>query len=278
MSARTRLLGLLAIAHVALAQTAAADDSQRSEPAQDEADACANAFEAAQLHRRELRWNRARQELATCKAQCPAELSADCVRWETELSEERPVVSLSARDDRGQTLKDVRVHVDGATTAVATEQPLALDPGRHVLRFVHPDRRTIEQSVSLKPSERRAVVVVFGAPARLEPAAAEDQGDAVLPWVLAGVGTVGVGVGIGLGIKGRLDLNQLEEDCSPRCSEEQADGVRRTWVAGAVVGAAGGALLLTSLVLMVSTDGADEAGARLSGAPAGLGPGMHWTF
>ncbi|HZO12085.1 MAG TPA: DUF1588 domain-containing protein [Polyangiaceae bacterium] len=77
--------------------------------------------------------------------------------------------------------------------------------------------------------------------------------------VLAGIGVAALIAGGALALKGRLDLDEYEETCAPICSEEQADGVRRLYVAGGIVAATGGALVITAGIVWAASDGPSAA-------------------
>ena len=231
----------------------------------DDGDACADAYEAAQVEVRELRWRAAREQLAICDDLCPDELRKDCVLWVEELERDQPTLRLTARDPSGRTIAGVRGTVDGRAVDGET---LGVDPGKHSVRFVHPNGSILTEEVTLAPGEHRDVVVVFAvAPA---PAVGEESsGEAIpeaVPWVLGALGLVAVGVGVGLAVKGRLDLDELERTCAPNCAEGPADEVRRLWTAAATVGALGGVLAVSSIAIgiTVAVQPGERVAARVS--------------
>ncbi len=115
----------------------------------------------------------ARQQFLRCaQGACPRVVQEDCARFADDLARTLPSLTFAARDDAGADLPDTRVFVDDRLVAERLDDGAAhdVDPGRHVIRFVH-DGRARELTVVVAMGEQaRAVVARFDAPPAPAPA------------------------------------------------------------------------------------------------------------
>ncbi|MBL8621941.1 MAG: hypothetical protein JNK64_11575 [Myxococcales bacterium] len=110
----------------------------------------------------------ARQQFLRCaQGACPRVVQEDCARFADDLARTLPSLTFAARDAAGADLPDTRVFIDDRLVAERLDDGAAhdVDPGRHVVRFVH-DGRDRELTVVVALGEQaRAVVARFDAPA-----------------------------------------------------------------------------------------------------------------
>src|SRR5690349_12130436 len=82
--------------------------------AEDEKVACVSASEQGQQLRDHAKLVDARDKFVQCaRDECPSVVRKDCVQWLSEVTNSLPSVVLSAKDDAGQDVLEVRVTVDG---------------------------------------------------------------------------------------------------------------------------------------------------------------------
>jgi hypothetical protein len=240
---------LVFAALVFVACAASADENQQ----------CRETYTQGQLLRRDGRFKRAAKAFATCQDTCPGSLGADCTRWLEEMRAAAPRLLVVARNERGEDMRGVSLIVDGDKLGRIAGRSLVLDPGEHAIVLESGDGLVERQHLTLVEGETRRLVVVFKTSKRPEPGDTTGGGPPVASWVLAGIGVAALIAGGALALKGRLDLDEYEETCAPICSEEQADGVRRLYVAGGIVAATGGALVITAGIVWAASDGPSAA-------------------
>lgn len=264
---------------------------------------CIADFDDAQRHRDDGELITARSKLEGCAAKtCPAAVVERCVRWLEEVDAEMPTVILSARTASGAVVDGVRVLEGEATVAASLDgRAVALDPGRHVLVFHHPDGGERKLDVMIRAGEKNRLLEVrfenpsdssdssdssVASPAPPAPAVPTpapnpspmppphgDEGTDLMPFAWIGFGVAGAGVvlgGIMLGVAAdRLD--EIEAQCEVACTEDEIDSGRKfAHVATASFIIAGaGAALGTILVVATLVGGDDEtsvqAGVSISG-------------
>jgi hypothetical protein len=247
--------GLVVSALSSVASPAWAGDKQR----------CTEAYEQSQELRRQKKLSGARAALLVCEQECPRILVTDCERWRSEVEAVLPTVRLEATDAQGKPA-DAGVLVDGVPLVSRVgDDPVAVDPGEHVFRFVGRDGATSEQRVILKEGEQgRTVSAVLGAPASGdspetgggvsgEHAAPRTGGERrhipVASYVLGGVGVVGLAVGTVLTIKGHVDESDLRSSCAPTCSTGAVDSIAHQYN-GAWISAGVGLVALGTAVVL----------------------------
>jgi hypothetical protein len=247
-------LGLVVPALSSVSAPAWAGDKQR----------CTEAYEQSQELRRQKKLSGARAALLVCEQECPKILVTDCARWRGEVEAVLPTVRLEARDAQGKPA-DAGVLVDGVPLVSRIgDDPVAVDPGEHVFRFVGRDGATSEQRVILKEGEQgRSVSAVLGATAGGgAPEAGGGGGDhaeaagegerrhiPVASYILGGVGVVGLAVGTVLTIKGHVDESNLRSTCAPGCQPSSVDAITHQYNAAWISAGVGIAALGTAVVL-----------------------------
>jgi hypothetical protein len=259
--------------------------------------ACARAYERAQRLRAARHLRAARGELLVCaRGECPAVLRQDCTPWLGEVDAAMPSISIAVRTADGRLETDVRVSVDGAVVAERlTPEPIALDPGEHVLVVETASGTRLEQRVTLREGEREkrieltvgsresAPPPVGGTPppaasvaaAGRTPGPPVSSGDTPKPpaqpkspppltvapaptaaYVFAGAGAVVTSVGVVFQVAGMLKRSDLYQ-CAPSCASGDVDTARTmTWV-GNVGLVVGVVSLATAALVYVARPKAD---------------------
>lgn len=143
-------LALLAHANTALAETD-----------EDAVQACAQAYEQAQVSRNAGKLKQAQEKLRVCvRDACPDFVRADCGQWLSEVSTEIPSVIFAAVGPKGNDLIDVKVSVDGELTTESLDgRALELDPGLHQIVFEY-DGTRVEQRLVVRQGEKNRLVRV----------------------------------------------------------------------------------------------------------------------
>ncbi len=229
---------------------------------------CAQNYEEGQRLRKAKQLLSATDALIACaQPHCPPAVVRDCARWLNEVRAETPSVVFAARDDSGRDLQNVTVHHGDRQIAGRIDgTAVNLDPGPHVLRFRASDGRSVTISVVIRQGEKNRLidaVLPHSRDSRGEraakpaeppssprlPSTAEPQGPSSepvdpLPIALAGAGVVALGSFAYFGWTARSNVNEMNDRCAPRCSENEIDSARtRALVADISLGA--GVLALT---------------------------------
>lgn len=228
-------------------------------------DECVDAHGRGQDLRDRGLLTRAKLMFMTCaQSACPSLVQADCARFGEELSHVVPSVTFGARDSSATDLPNTTVYVDDVlmTTRLDDGRSFELDPGKHVVRYVHDGRETTLKVVLNQGEKGRLLLATFpdpSAPRRPgpdpEPPAAPEVKRSVLPLIVAGVGgaaAIGGGVLFGVG------MSRVPSNCSVSTKEcagppndpsiDQArSGVSLANV-GLSIGVAGAVTLIGSLV------------------------------
>ena len=188
-------------------------------------DECVEAHGRGQDQREKGQLVRARQTFMSCaQSSCPNLIQGDCARFGEELSRLVPSVSFGARDARGGDLAATSVYVDDALVATRLDdgRSFDLDPGKHVVRFVHDGGETTLKVVLSQGDRGRSVVATFAdvnagpGPVKEAPAAPSAPSRPVLPLVVAGVGAVALVTG---GVMMAVGLHQVPSGCSVSSKE-----------------------------------------------------------
>ncbi len=189
----------------------------------------------------------ARSSFLACSSEaCPHELQKECVKWLDEVNARLPSVSISARDEEGRDVVDVRVIVDGKLLVPKLDgTATAVDPGEHVFRYEPRTYAAVEEHVLVREGETNRLLTVRLRRAAPEPASPRRAALDVLPgtetteqpsrpvpvpaFVLAGVGVIGVGTFAFFGATARSKLSDLRDTCGPTqsCAQGDVDTVRR---------------------------------------------------
>lgn len=155
---------------VALTSPAAAEVSK---------EACLTAHGRGQDAQDQGKLSLARKLFLTCaQSACPALVRDECAREVDDLSRMLPTLSFAARDRSGADLPATTVYVDDILTATRLDDGKAyeVDPGKHVIKFVHGGTDQIVTIVVGSGEKGRSVVASFGTPASVvEPLGGTDQ-------------------------------------------------------------------------------------------------------
>jgi hypothetical protein len=169
--------------------------------------------------------SRARQAFTTCaQSSCPSVVQADCARLNEDLSHLVPTATFVARDASATDLPSTSVYVDDVLVASRLDdgKSYEIDPGKHVLRYVHDGRETTMKVVLNQGEKGRVLIATLPSsspPLRPPPEAFEpvvESRRSALPLVVAGVGAAAAvtgGVLIGLG------LSRVPSSCSTSTKE-----------------------------------------------------------
>lgn len=228
--------------------------------------ACIAAYEQTQTLRKDGRPVAARVQAAICaRSECPALLTKDCTKWQSELDGVIPSVVLDPRTPAGGPRADVRVKIDGApSTETIDGKALPLEPGSHVIVFEAEGATPVERTVVLKEGEKNKKVTVTLAAAP-EPRA-EGRPIPTGVWIFGGVSVVALATSAAFAIDGFGKKSDLEE-CKPRCAPADVDAMSSSFtVADFALGAgvAAGAAALYLFLTRPQGEGAQPSAARLT--------------
>ncbi len=196
---------------------------------------CVSASDEGQQMRDQGKYRTARDAFAACaRDACPALIRHDCGQWLNDLNQTWPTVVVSAKDENGNDVVDVKVSVDGASLVAKLDgQPMQMDPGQHVLRYETAGFPAAEEKVLIVAGEKnRLLKVQFGngsvkqsvaTSASGDPAAtgggeggpAVHGGPPVAAWVFTGVALLGFASEAYFGLSG---LSQRSSDMSQPCA------------------------------------------------------------
>jgi len=218
----------------------------RATPADDNKQACADAYVNAQTLRRAGALTRARVEASRCSAStCPAVLTPRCIALARDLDGEQPTVVFGAADGAGRRdgTRDgtaVRVFVDGALVLDRLDgRAVPVDPGSRRIRFEREGSPPVEQQVLVRSGEKdRPVVARFAGPSSAERQPAGPPGPTDVPspggrgrapaLVALATGAVGLGLGIVAGVLAIGTKGSLDSGCATRtsCPPDKASEIR----------------------------------------------------
>ena len=128
-------------------------------------EACLTAHSRGQDAHEQSKLSLARKLFLTCaQAGCPALVRDDCARAVDDLARMLPTLSFAARDRSGADLPDTAVYVDELLTATRLDdgKPYEVDPGKHVIKFVHGGTDHVVTIVVGAGEKGRSVVATFG--------------------------------------------------------------------------------------------------------------------
>jgi hypothetical protein len=232
---------------------------------------CRDAYESAQVARREARLLDSRTKLIACARTCPSVVSEDCARWLTEVEASLPSIVIVARDPAGKDVFGASIELDGLS--ISGDSPgkeIELDPGPHRLVVTSPSRSSSSaQDLMIVAGEktRRVLVLladrtapILAPPPRPEIAlsnpdraevASRDRGvPGGLPaetYVL-GAGTLAAAfVALGFGLGAHFERSDLLDHCPRPCPDGELAPVRRNQIISDV--ALGAAFVLLGLTV-----------------------------
>lgn len=232
-------------------------------------DECVDAHSRGQDARGKGQLTRARQLFLACaQSSCPSLIQGDCARFGEDIERLLPTVSFVARDSRSADLPNTSVYVDEVllTTRLDDGRTFELDPGKHVVRFVHDGKDTTLKVVLNQGEKGRVLSATFAAagpapsptppPITSTPPAPPAPSRPVFPLFVAGVGGAAVVTG---GVLFALGINKVPANCSVGnhdCAAPPGDAAfndARSGVSmanlGAGIGIGGAVVLVTGLVL-----------------------------
>jgi hypothetical protein len=128
---------------------------------------CASAHLEAQKLRERAHLVTARAQLVACSnARCPRPIAKQCSVWLAEIERDMPTILIEAKDASGSDVLDLEVLLDGALIVQsAAGDSIAVDPGRHTLRFRSAGLGEVTQDIVVRVTEKnRRVTVRFDGP------------------------------------------------------------------------------------------------------------------
>ncbi|MDF2692600.1 MAG: uncharacterized protein K0S65_983, partial [Labilithrix sp.] len=174
------------------------------------------------------------------------------------------------------------VLIDGALVAQSLDGlEVAVDPGRHVVRFEGKGFHPAETSVLIRLGEKRRQIATTLIPSGPAPAATPHEASSEprpIPasvFVAAGAGVAALGVAGILDWMATADALDLKHTCSPHCVDSETDPIRTKYTVAGIAAGAGGLALGAAVVLYLTrpTEPAARAGS-VSHAPL---PSPRWS-
>ena len=240
----------------------------------------------------------AREKLKVCASEsCPKLTRGECILALERITADMPTLVLSATDDSGADLIEVRVWIDGALAAERLSgRAVELEPGEHEVRFVNAEgaKRVVKVLIKQGEKNRRVSVLFTGrapgktapvpaptaepapapAPAPADtsgppPSAADRSGPPIAAYVLGGVGLVALG-GFGyFGLTAKSEQSDLEDRCAPACTKGEYRSMKQKYLyADVALGVAVVSLGLSTYFFLSPRGQEPRAGMRVQ-----LGPG-----
>lgn len=256
-----RAASLFALA-VVLSSTGALADAATTK-------ACTESFEKVQYLQKDNKLRAAREQAAVCaRDACPKFVRDECNKWLADIDASQPTVVISAHDDKGADLADVKVDVDNELLqAQLTGTSVAIDPGPHTLRFTRAGQPPIEQKVVIRVTEKNRIVKVdFPAAVAASTTPSDSSaspGSARGPlWpglVVAGVGVAAIGASIGIGLVASSDADNLRNTCAPRCSHDAVSAVDTKVIISDVLLGVGVVAAGVAVWMLIARPGGHEA-------------------
>jgi hypothetical protein len=255
---------------------------------------CASAFTSAQRLMRSGRLLEAKKMLMVCGGpQCPTVMHPDCEQWLASVEASMPTVVFQMSVAMGGPPPDVHVAVDDGEGMLFDGRALSMDPGTHEVSFVAEGFVTEHRRVVVSEGEKlhRETVQL----ARVPDLAAAKQGDlppgaerrsprsrVTAPVVLAATAAVAAGVAaVILGVRARSDDRGLEQ-CSPNCTHERADQVKREYLwTNVSIGVAIAGVATAAVLFLLHGDGTPPSGSVAFGVDVttnALAPTMTGRF
>jgi hypothetical protein len=192
---------------------------------------CVAAYEQAQLLRSHSQLRAAKEQLLVCTQNaCPKVVTRDCAQWLSEIEADTSTIVLSARDEHGRELTQVRVKADGVKLLDSLDgKAIPIDPGPHVLRFEGGQQQAVEEKLVIHQGERNRAVSVVLSTGQDPPAAAPSvhapvaEPSKTLPIVAGAVGALGIGSFAYFGLTGRSEVARMRAQCAPQCAQSDVN-------------------------------------------------------
>jgi hypothetical protein len=215
------------------------------------------AVERTEAMRAAGHYREARARLLECvNAQCGGDVRRRCAATLQKLDAVTPSVVVRAYDGKGNDVMDVVVTLGNEPLASSLDgMAIPVDPGEHRFTFRRAGFEPVTQTVTIRQGEKFKSIEARVGPE--EPASLLTEGEygASAPLsttrIAAGGTLIGVGVAglVGftwLGLTARSEETELQDGCSPACSDARVSSVRTRYVLsnvslGVAVAALGGA-------------------------------------
>jgi len=196
---------------------------------------CVQSHAEGQREAKAGRLKLAAELFASCRATegCPDAIRAECADFHKDVEKSLPTLIFAVMDAHGADVTNVGVYSgDELLTEGLDGRPVALDPGKHHLRFVLAAGEELVKDVLVREGEKNRIVSVrLPEPVGPKPvveASAPSSAAASRPrlpagfWISTGVGAAalaswGVFALLGHGHQSTLD------DCSPNCAPDHRD-------------------------------------------------------
>lgn len=247
---------------------------------------CIESHESAQRARIHGHLRAARDHLDACnRPACPAPIQRDCAEWQSEVVATLPTVVLSVLEPDGSSPRGHEILLDGQPLPQGSlGKVLEVDPGEHVLS-VQPLAGKEQSRHFTAVAGAKNTLIELRLTVATEPVPDPDP-SAPLPvsfWIAASVTGVGLTAFAVLGSVGLADEHHLRDRCAGTCLETDVDRVRRTYLAGDILGLVGVAAgITTAAIAIVHVQAHSEPS---TGQPSALeitfGPGWgsaSWSF
>jgi hypothetical protein len=255
--------------------------------AQDKA-ACLEASAKAQDLRDAHKLLATRDQLQICAADaCPNVVREDCKTWLDEVDRAIPTVTITAKDDAGAPLVNVKVVIDGKVATSRLGGTIEVDPGKHHFHFEGAGGGVWNQDLIVGQGEKgKPIAIVLTRPtasAGEQPPPDDDEtppdtslrgsssgsGLRTAGFVVGGVGVGGLLLG---GIFGILAIDAKSSancDAAGFCDADPLDRAKAMALGSTVSLIVGGALLATGLTLVLVAPRTPKAEASLQLGPWG---------
>jgi hypothetical protein len=254
----------------------------------------------------------ARDKLRVCgQGECPALVANDCAGWLTEVENSLSSVVFAVSDEQGRDVVDAHVLANGRALSERTDgRALLLDPGTYTFRFEAPGHTSVEETVSMRQSEKNRIVRVQlprispegsstpaasnqpapaaqtpREPARgaadLRPGAEPQQAGSGVPlatYILGGTTLLGVATFAYFGLAGQHAL-RVAERCQADCGATIREGKRDYVIAdiGLAVAIASAPAAILVYVLTDSKPAAADGQSTLQPIVLPRGGGLQWS-
>jgi len=248
---------------------------------------CVDAHSRAQDLRERGQLAQARRTFLTCaQSSCPSVVQQDCARFSEELAQLVPSVTFGARDANAADLPATTVYVDDAILATRLDdgKSYELDPGKHVVRYVHDGKETTLRVVLNQGERGRLLVATFldkspprrerETPETVEPPVTESHRSA-LPLVFAGLGAAAAVTG---GVLYAVGNGSVPDNCTVSTKEcasapndpslSKAESGVRLANTGLAIGISGAVTLVGGIIwylVQPSGSSSDSRRARIGG-------------
>lgn len=216
--------------------------------------ACASAYEQAQVARNNGKLVDAQEHLRICvQESCPDFVKTDCGQWLSDIRRDIPSVIFAPVDFQGnEVVEGVKVTVDG-TEVPLDGRPVELDPGQHEVSYEY-EGKTQTEKVAIRQGEKNRVIKLevvsdadsdadgvmdstdqcpmeagvapSGCPAKVEPKTTAQPDKrlrlgAYIGWGVGGAGLIAGGI---FGLLGNSAEQDAIDECSPdRCTQARID-------------------------------------------------------